>query len=617
MSNIYETQIGVVVSSSASDIIIRVLTAEVFNQHKQQVQVGKYLQISTALPLIIVVTIQKIKEVFETIDGKSTKSYLIETQPVGAIKNDGVFERGHAASPIPSDTVHLLSKTMMSKMFSPSARFNFPFGHLSQNIDIKLNLDANNFFGKHIAVVGSTGSGKSCTVARILQQVIGIEDGKYIHKDTQKNAHIVIFDLHAEYEAAFDLEDDNNMDVNVLNEQNLILPYWLMNADELETMFIESKDVNVHNQKSQFRNAVILNKEKHNPNVEDVTYDTPVYFDIMEVRNYLENLNNEVIGKLEWENKPKLEDGTLVLKRSIYFDELQIFCHTSNDSSSKAVKGPFNGEFDKFLLNLDTKLNDKRLRFLFNPDEKRKYTSKDFKRIMRQFLGYNNNSNITIVDLSGIPFEVLTITVSLVSRLIFDFCFHLSKLQHMRERLNNVPVLLVCEEAHNYAPRNDDERYWASKKSLEKVVKEGRKYGLSLMVVSQRPSEVSETIFAQCNNFIALRLTNLNDQEYMKNLITDVSRSVADGLPNLVPGEFLVTGEAVLMPCIAKIPMPNPEPQSASVKFFDEWSEEWREIDFDNVIKRWRKEQVKFNPNNPDSEEDNIPGSSLRDFFSS
>jgi DNA helicase HerA-like ATPase len=131
---------------------------------------------------------------------------------------------------------------------------------------------------------------------------------------------------------------------------------------------------------------------------------------------------------------------------------------------------------------------------------------------MKQFVGYLNRSNVTIVDLSGIPFEVLSVTVSLIARLIFDFCFHYSKLRHEATLLNDIPVMLVCEEAHNYVPQNDSAEYRSSRKSIERIAKEGRKYGLSLMVVSQRPSEVSETIFAQCNNFIALRLTNSNDQ---------------------------------------------------------------------------------------------------------
>ena len=111
------------------------------------------------------------------------------------------------------------------------------------------------------------------------------------------------------------------------------------------------------------------------------------------------------------------------------------------------------------------------------------------------------------------------------------------------------------------------------------------------MIVSQRPSEVSETIFAQCNNFIALRLTNVNDQLYIKNLLSDVSSSIADFLPNLTPGEFMITGDAVILPCIAKISIPVPEPKSRGVKFYQEWQNGWKDVDFENVIKRWRKEE--------------------------
>ena len=179
---------------------------------------------------------------------------------------------------------------------------------------------------------------------------------------------------------------------------------------------------------------------------------------------------------------------------------------------------------------LETKLADKRLRFLLQsakPDGT-PYKTEDFEQIMKQFIGYLNKSNITIVDLSGIPFEVLSITVSLVSRLIFDFCFHYSKLRHEEKSLNDVPVMIVCEEAHNYIPQNDSVAYRSSRKSLERIAKEGRKYGLSLMVVSQRPSEVSETIFAQCNNFIALRLTNNADQNYVRRLFPDNSSGITD-----------------------------------------------------------------------------------------
>ena len=208
---------------------------------------------------------------------------------------------------------------------------------------------------------------------------------------------------------------------------------------------------------------------------------------------------------------------------------------------------------------------------------------------LKQFIGYLDKANVTIVDLSGVPFEVLSITVSLISRLIFDFCFHYSKLRHGQDKLNDIPVMLVREEAHNYVSRDDHSAYRASRKSIERIAKEGRKYGLSLMVVSQRPSEVSETIFAQCNNFISLRLTNDADQAYVRRLFPDNANAITEILPNLAPGECVVVGDAVLLPAVIKMPLPAPEPHSQSVRVRDEWKEQWRDVVFSHVIDRWQK----------------------------
>lgn len=184
----------------------------------------------------------------------------------------------------------------------------------------------------------------------------------------------------------------------------------------------------------------------------------------------------------------------------------------------------------------------------------------------------------------------MSITVSLISRLVFDFCFHYSKLRHEAGLLNDVPVMFVCEEAHNYVPQSDIAAYKASRKSIERIAKEGRKYGLSLMVVSQRPSEVSDTIFAQCNNFLALRLTNSADQNYVRRLFPDNSNAITEALPNLGPGECIVVGDAAVLPAIVQMELPNPQPNSQSVKVHTEWCELWREVKFEDVITRWRKE---------------------------
>ena len=304
-------------------------------------------------------------------------------------------------------------------------------------------------------------------------------------------------------------------------------------------------------------------------------------------------MNREVIGRLEGENAPKLADGNLVKDRKeCYFDKVHDFVSQSTAKADKATVGPFNGEFNRFVSRLETKLADKRLKFLLDPKKTdgTSFQTVDFELIMKQFLGYLNKANITIVDLSGVPFEVLSVTISLVARLIFDFCFHYSKLRHEGGALNDVPVMLVCEEAHNYVPQNEGVEYASSRKSIERIAKEGRKYGLSLMMVSQRPSEVSETIFAQCNNFVALRLTNSNDQSYIRHLIPDNSNAITDVLPNLGAGECIVVGDAVLLPTVVQLEKPDPRPQSESVKFFEEWQRGWRDVTFGDVIQRWRKE---------------------------
>lgn len=471
-------------------------------------------------------------------------------------------------------------------------KFNFPLGSLVLNKNIAVNIEGDKLFGQHIAIVGSSGSGKSCTVAKIIQEVVGINEGKNRNLGKQNNSHIVIFDIHSEYENAFHLLDEQKFTLNCLNVDKLKLPYWLMNSEELEDLFIESNEANSHNQVSQFKQAVIRNKEKYNPTITEMTYDNPVYFSIQEVYNYIENMNREVIGKLDNENLPKLLDSSLVKDKNEYFTKIQNFISSSTKKEEKASNGPFNGEFNRFVSRLENKLSDKRLKFLLEPKKAdgTPYKTSDFEEIMKQFLGYLNKSNITIVDLSGVPFEVLSITVSLISRLIFDFCFHYSKIKHDKNELNDIPVMLVCEEAHNYVPRNDSAMYKASRKSIERIAKEGRKYGLNLMVVSQRPSEVSETIFAQCNNFISLRLSNYNDQNYIKNLLPDNSNAITDILPNLAPGEAIIVGDCIAIPSVLKIEKPKPEPKSQSVKVLTEWNKEWLEVIFEDVIKRWRKE---------------------------
>lgn len=582
-------EIGKVFESTNSIIRINLNDVNAFEQNKESIKIGKYLCVQEGNLNYILVTILNIK----TIKNQEEIDYQIDTQPIGTYSTDGKeinFKQGSVNIPSPTEPVFLADNEVIDKIFSKSDFSSYFMGKLSNNNSVNYYVNGNSFFSKHIGVVGSTGSGKSCAVAKMLQEVVGINNGSNLNKETQKNSHIIIFDIHSEYKSAFELKDSEQFTINNLDVEKMCIPYWLMNSEELESLFIESNEMNSHNQISQFKRAVILSKEKHNPNMK-ITYDMPVYFDIKEVYNFIYNLNSEVISKLEGEyGKPKKKDGTLVSDITEYLNDTYEFVPSSTASATKASNGPFNGEFERFLTRIETKLSDKRLDFITQPKKENGdvYKTDDFSEILKQFIGYINKSNITIIDLSGIPFEVLSITVSLVSRLIFDFAFHYSKNKHKIGELNDIPFMIVCEEAHNYIPKLGGSEYNASKKSIERIAKEGRKYGLSLMVVSQRPSEVSETIFSQCNNFVVLRLTNFNDQNCVKRLLPDNNGSLVDGLPTLSAGEALIVGDAVTIPAIIKLDLPNPRPKSDSVEFYNEWNKEWVDIDLMDTIARWR-----------------------------
>jgi len=587
--------IGKVIESTQSIINIVLDSIEAFEENKQNLKIGKYLSIEEGNFNRILGIIQSIKTYRD--EKESSNSYLITVQPVGSYieDNDGKieFKQGGVNIPSPTELAHIPDDDIIEKIFSKETHYSFYIGKLANNDTVKFYVNGNKFFSKHIAVVGSTGSGKSYAVAKLLQEAVGIKDGVNTNSEVLKNSHVIIFDIHSEYKAAFTLNERTNFKLNILDVEKMCLPYWLMNAEELESLFIESNEANSHNQRSQFKKAVILSKQKHNPEYEKITYDMPIFFDINEVYNYIVNMNNEVINKVDGqEHKPKLSNGELVKDKKKYLDSILKFAAPSTAMATKASNGPFNPDFERFITRLETKINDRRLDFMLSPKKENGelFITTDFVEIIKTFLGYIESSNVTIIDLSAIPFEVLSIVVSLLSRIIFDFAFHYSKLRHENKDKNDVPFLIVCEEAHNYIPQNNDAEYTASKKSLERIAKEGRKYGLSLMVVSQRPSEVSDTIFSQCNNFIALRLTNANDQNYIKTLMPDNSNMLVDSLPTLSAGECIVVGDSAPMPAIVKLDKPKPTPESDSVDIYDEWQKDWVNAAFEDTVKRWRKE---------------------------
>lgn len=563
-------------------IQVEVLDAEQFKQDANDFTIGSYLKISDDSNTAIIALVQSFK-IRETNSGGETSvtspTFILDAQPIGFLDESGNFRRGGQQIAIPPSNVEIADDEILKKIYgSVNAEKQFCFSTLAQKTSIDIAVDGDKFFSKHIAVVGSTGSGKSGTVARILQEGIKPTTDQQ-QKGVLNNTRILLFDLHGEYKTAF--PKSKKLDVN-----NLILPYWLMNSEELEEMFIESRESNSHNQLSQFKTAVTLNKKRYNAGLSKVNYDTPVYFSIDELFRYISNQNiatkNASTGILEIEDRAEGVIDEFQLFESIKFKEKK---------TGQINGGPYASEFDRFVPRLETKINDERLAFLLKPkkSDDSEYKTSDLPEILKQFIGYadNGEENITIIDLSGIPFEVLSIVVSLISRLVFDFCFYYKV---VKASTNEVPFLLVLEEAHNYIPQSEGAKYHSVKKSIERIAKEGRKYGLSLMIVSQRPSEISETIFSQCNNFVAMRLTNPSDQQYVKRLMPDSVSAITDTLPILERQEALIIGDSIPIPTIVRIKELTDKPDSKDILFRSEWKKDWVSIAFDGLIKKMKKE---------------------------
>lgn len=455
---------------------------------------------------------------------------------------ENVFKRALKSVPKISSEVYIMNEenlsSFMSVISSTSADgdTSFNIGTYTLNKYAKAYLDGNRFFQKHAVIVGSTGSGKSCTVATIIQQVAKL-----------KSANAILFDIHGEYAP---IVGDTIKHYKIAGptdryeEGILFLPYWLLTYEEMLSMLLDRSDSNAPNQAMLFRRTVLSKKKEfletcgHGKIVEGITIDSPVPYKMGDVLDKFNQLNNEMVP----------------------------------GSKSKPKKGSYNGILTRFLQRLENKVGDKRLNFMFCKDGellKYEYIDLIFKKLM---LSASNGGGIKIIDFSEVPSDILPLIVSLTARLVFT-------VQQWIDKEQIQPIALFCDEAHLYMPQDvRDGVESISLNSFERIAKEGRKYGVSLVVITQRPSEVDRTVLSQINNFIAMRLTNSEDQNVIKKLLPDSSGSYCDILPILDVGEAIVVGDASLLPSRILINRPQPEPNSSTVKFWNEWSKETTDI---------------------------------------
>lgn len=548
-----------VISVGPDKIRISVDDLNDFQLAEEKLRVGSYLRISDSDNVVLIAIIENFTiDVGTDTQENATRKYIIEAYPLGMLK-DGMFERGGDTLSIPPKKVEPARTEDIKRIFETSVKESdkFVFSTLSSDNLIPVPVDGNKFFNKHIAVIGSTGSGKSHTVAHIIQEAIRQKNGRY---DGLNNSHIVIFDIHSEYKTAFP-------EANYLDISNLVLPYWLLNSDELQELFIDT-EANDHNQRNVFKEAVVNGRKSHFNGTDEekdkIHFDSLLFFDIDEVLQFARAKNEEII------------------------DTGEVYASGAKKGQPKLNQGTLNGKLTNFVSRLENKLNDRRLDFLLGSKSRQIH----FDETIRQFIGYGDNmSNVTIIDLSGVPFEVLSISVSLISRILFEFGYYLKRYindKSPESRINNeTPLLLVYEEAHKYVPNSEAFKYRASKESIERIAKEGRKYGVSLLLASQRPSKISDTIFSQCSNFIAMRLTSPTDQSYVNRLLPDAMGSMMNKLPSLKVGEALLLGEAVVLPSVVQIGRCAPEPSSNDIPYLQLWKEKWKDVEFGEIVKRW------------------------------
>jgi uncharacterized protein len=557
----------------------------------RNIKVGSYLRITDSEDCALIAIIENFCiEVTE----KAERRHIIEALPLGII-SDGKFKRGGDTLTIPPTGVSPATEADIKKIFEDSVEpaKKFAFSALVSNAEIQVPVDGNRFFNKHIAVVGSTGAGKSHAISRIIQTAVGAKNGSY----ELNNSHVIIFDIHSEYRTAFP-------NANFLDAGSLQLPYWLLNSEELEEILLDTGERDNYNQSSVFRELVTENKRKHNPGAKSVFYDSPLRFDIQQVLNALYNIKNETVNAKN-ESRYMINDGSYTLlsegktdathglqltaqqRLDKYFESRLEFHQTKAQSITNGSYA--DKSLDKFFARFESKIAQERLGFLFGAEA----DNATLEGTLKSLIGYGaKNSNVTVIDLSGVPFEVLSITVSLISRILFEYGYYYKVLRsNAGEPINSdAPLLLVYEEAHKYVPNSELTRFRASKLSIERIAKEGRKYGVTLLLSSQRPSEISETIFSQCSNFLAMRLTNPNDQSYVARLLPDTLGNLCDKLPTLGAGEALLIGESVVMPSLVKVAPCDPAPSSSDIPYFQLWKEEWKSLNFAGIKNIWLKQ---------------------------
>ncbi len=533
-----DLSIGRIVSVTGSKAIVLLDAGTNPAPNADRPEMGTLLAIETAKTIVLAIVSALNVPVPAQREGE-TEIWIAELGLVGELKKgpDGraeSFNRGVTVYPSLGDRTRVASKTELQIAFCGDTANSVRVGCIRQDNSIPATIRVDDLLGKHFAILGTTGTGKSCTTALILRSIL------------EKNpaAHIVLLDPHNEYSTAFTEWGE------VISPRNMQLPYWLLTFEELVEVVIGDTTDRKH-EVEMLQELIPVAKGRYNSgrgketqnararllDSGKFTVDTPVPYRISD----LTSLIDERMGKLE-------------NKRDI-------------------------GPYRNLKIRFETLSLDPRYAFMFGSLTVYDGMAQILSRIFRVPV---NNKPITILELTGLPTEIVNVVVSVICRMTFDFALWSE---------GKVPVTLVCEEAHRYVPANPSMGFEPCKRAIAKIAKEGRKYGASLCIVTQRPAEIDPTILSQCNTVFALRMSNDRDQAIVQSSISDTGSGLMEFLPALGQREAIAFGEGVTLPVRIRFDeLPKHAlPRSSSARFSEMWQHSIGDEGFlDQVVERWR-----------------------------
>lgn len=492
------------------------------------------------------------------------------------------FKRGVETYPLPLQRAYLTTKDELEKVYQSAEKIlentedpMITIGTYIGSNSAVCKANMNKLFGNHCAILGSTGAGKSATVAAIIHSVL-----EYKNKDGENlSPRIVLIDPHGEYAKAFSKKSIiyraySESSAGGESALELKLPYWLMSGDE-------------------FRSLVIGKTEHEATSQNNIVYEALSYARMV-CAGIVESLDDPdggeipvlVAGKNETDREKFDRDKPFPFKLEEFvkhIDKVQ-----GRKSKTKVLKTPSDSDRQKIesvLRKLRILRANPQLNFIM---EEYSDTAHTINNVLAQFIGEikdHENKNLRIIDISGLPNEISGPLTALISRLLFQY-----KLWENNEERSKDPILIACEEAHKYVPNQGEAQYKEAQESIRRIAKEGRKYGIGLMLISQRPSDVESTVLSQCNSWIILRLTNSRDQEHVSKFLPDSLSGLTKILSSLTRREAIFVGEAAALPSRIKIRELSEDelPDSKDISFVEGWINPMnKESDLDIITKRW------------------------------